>query len=53
MMLVLLALNEDLAMQQQKRQVRNIKLVPRSVVCNTQELRVTLPNQAHSPFPAW
>ena len=36
-----------------KKQVGNVKLVPRSVSNNAQELRTTLCNQAHSPSPAW
>ena len=36
-----------------KRQVGNVKLLPRSVVYNTQELRMTLPNQISHPSPMW
>ena len=36
-----------------KKQIGNVKLVPRSVVNNTQELRMMLPNQIHSPSPMW
>ena len=36
-----------------KKHVHNIKPVPRSVSNNTQELRMTLPNQVHSPSPVW
>ena len=36
-----------------KAQVGNVKPVPRSVVNNTQELRMTLPNQIHSPSLMW
>ena len=36
-----------------KKQRGNVKSVPRSVVNNTHEPRMTLPNQVHSPSPAW
>ena len=36
-----------------KKQVGNVKPVPRSLVNNTQELRMTLPNQLHSPSSMW
>ena len=36
-----------------KKQVGNIKLVPRSVSNNTQELRTMLPSQVHSPSLVW
>ena len=35
------------------KQVGNIKPVPRSVVNNTQEPRMMVPNQGHSPSPVW
>ena len=36
-----------------KKQVGNVKPIPRSVSNNTQELRISLPNQVHSPSPVW
>ena len=36
-----------------KKQVGNVKPVPKSVVSNTQELRMTLPNHVFSPSVAW
>ena len=36
-----------------KKQVDNVKPVPRSVVSNPQELRTMLPNQIHFPSPMW
>ena len=36
-----------------KKQVGNIKLVPRSVSNDTQEPRMMLPNQVHSPSSVW
>ena len=36
-----------------KKHVGNIKPVPRSVVNNTQELRMMVPNKVCSPSPMW
>ena len=36
-----------------QKQVGNVKLVPRSAVNNTQEPRMTVPNQVCSPSPTW
>ena len=36
-----------------KKQVGKVKPVPMSVVNNTQEPRMTLLNQIHSPSPTW
>ena len=36
-----------------KRQVGNVKLVPRSTSNKPQEQRMTLPSQVYSPFPVW
>ena len=47
------AQGESSSIMTKKKQVGNIKLVPRSVVNNTQELRMTLPNQICSPSPMW
>ena len=35
------------------KQVGNVKLVPRSVGNNTQELRMMVPNKVYSPSPMW